>query len=184
MNPEPIFFDTDCLSAFLWSGSQCLLTKLYPGRIVIPAETLRELRRVHRELFVQRIDQLLETDQVSVADLVEAGDEADLYMKMPRFPDSSHKAVGRGEAMAMCLTYFRHGILASNNLRDTRAYIQELGLSFKTTGRTMADAYEDGLISSDEAEAIWKTMVDEGCWLGADTFSEFREKPYDPSIGL
>lgn len=35
---EPLFFDTDCLSAFLWVNDHSLLALLYPGRIVIPAE--------------------------------------------------------------------------------------------------------------------------------------------------
>lgn len=29
---ETVYFDTDCLSAFLWVNNQSLLAQLYPGR--------------------------------------------------------------------------------------------------------------------------------------------------------
>ncbi len=31
-----LFFDTDCISSFLWTEEEHLLLKLYPGRIVLP----------------------------------------------------------------------------------------------------------------------------------------------------
>lgn len=40
---EPLFFDTDCLSAFLWINNQSLLAQLYPARVIIPAQVYAEL---------------------------------------------------------------------------------------------------------------------------------------------
>ena len=40
---EPLFFDTDCISAFLWVDHESILSKLFPGRIVIPKEVYDEL---------------------------------------------------------------------------------------------------------------------------------------------
>ena len=40
---EPLFFDTDCISAFLWVDNESILAKLFPGRIVIPKEVYDEL---------------------------------------------------------------------------------------------------------------------------------------------
>ena len=40
---ETVYFDTDCLSAFLWVNNQSLLAQLYPGRIVLPKEVYIEL---------------------------------------------------------------------------------------------------------------------------------------------
>jgi len=31
-----LFFDTDCISSFLWVKEENILIKLYPGRIVLP----------------------------------------------------------------------------------------------------------------------------------------------------
>ena len=40
---ETVYFDTDCLSAFLWVNNQSILAQLYPGRIVLPKEVYIEL---------------------------------------------------------------------------------------------------------------------------------------------
>lgn len=39
-----LFFDTDCISAFLWVNEESLLEKLYPCKIVIPKEVYNGLR--------------------------------------------------------------------------------------------------------------------------------------------
>lgn len=40
------FFDTDCISAFLWVRNESILAKLYPGRIVLPTQVYDEIKRV------------------------------------------------------------------------------------------------------------------------------------------
>ena len=40
---DSLFFDNDCISAFLWVRNESLLVKLYPGRIVIPKPVYDEL---------------------------------------------------------------------------------------------------------------------------------------------
>ena len=40
---EPLFFDTDCISAFLWVNNESILSKLFPGRVIIPKEVYDEL---------------------------------------------------------------------------------------------------------------------------------------------
>ena len=40
---DRIFFDTDCLSAFLWVNNQIILTQLYSPQIVIPMQVYNEL---------------------------------------------------------------------------------------------------------------------------------------------
>lgn len=43
---EKYFFDTDCLSAFLWVREESILATLYPGRIILPAQVYNELQKV------------------------------------------------------------------------------------------------------------------------------------------
>lgn len=40
---DSLFFDTDCISAFLWVGEEFLLSQLYPTKIIIPQEVYKEL---------------------------------------------------------------------------------------------------------------------------------------------
>ena len=48
---EKYFFDTDCLSAFLWVREESVLAKLYSGRIILPAQVYNELKKVPHEPF-------------------------------------------------------------------------------------------------------------------------------------
>ena len=40
---DKLFFDTDCLSSFLWINQEGILLKLYPGRIILPKQVYNEL---------------------------------------------------------------------------------------------------------------------------------------------
>lgn len=40
---DDLFFDTDCLSAFLWINDTNILHELYGGRIVLPEPVYQEL---------------------------------------------------------------------------------------------------------------------------------------------
>ena len=55
---ERIFFDTDCLSAFLWVKNENLLVKLYGGKIVLPEQVYRELSHPRTPQLKQRTDAL------------------------------------------------------------------------------------------------------------------------------
>ena len=43
---EQYFFDTDCLSAFLWVREESILAKLYAGKIILPSQVYQELQKV------------------------------------------------------------------------------------------------------------------------------------------
>jgi hypothetical protein len=40
---EQLFFDTDCLSSFLWVRRENILLQLYSGRIILPQQVFNEL---------------------------------------------------------------------------------------------------------------------------------------------
>ena len=40
---DKLFFDTDCISAFLWVKEENILFKLYPGKIILPKPVFNEL---------------------------------------------------------------------------------------------------------------------------------------------
>lgn len=61
---EPIFFDNDCLSAFLWVNEQIILPKLYPGRIVIPEPVYNELSYPQVNHHKERLDVMIANKQV------------------------------------------------------------------------------------------------------------------------
>ena len=61
---EKYFFDTDCLSAFLWVREESILARLYAGRIILPAQVYNELQRVPHLL--ARVDTLKNNGDLSV----------------------------------------------------------------------------------------------------------------------
>lgn len=63
---DSLFFDSDCISAFLWVGNENLLVKLYPGRIVIPKTVYDELSYPGIAHLKARVDALLSVGQAQV----------------------------------------------------------------------------------------------------------------------
>ena len=63
---DSIFFDTDCISAFLWVNDESLLEKLYGGNIIIPKQVYDELNKPSISHLKDRIDQLVERGTASI----------------------------------------------------------------------------------------------------------------------
>ena len=60
---DDLFFDTDCLSAFLWINDTNILHELYGGRIVLPEPGYQELSNPCSPQIGQRTDLLLVDDK-------------------------------------------------------------------------------------------------------------------------
>ena len=175
---DPLFFDNDCLSAFLWVGKEGLLHKLYPGRLILPTPVYTELSfdnpRI-RELR-NRIDIMINNGQFIKEDIIVGTEEYDLYVKLTTQPENNHAIIGKGEAAAITLAKIEGGIVASNNLSDVLVYTQELNLKHTTTGMIMVEALYQQFISETEGNAIWASMLKKKRKLGASTFSEYLSR--------
>lgn len=170
---EPLFFDTDCLSAFLWVNNQSLLAQLYPGRIIIPAQVYAELSIPSVPHLKQRVDKMLEDGFASIESIQTDTEEYTLYRKLIFRPDPGHICIGNGEAAAIVMARERNGILASNNLRDIAVYVSEYGLRHLTTGDILMEALEKGLITEDIGNQLWQNMLNKKRRLGYPSFSDF-----------
>ena len=62
---DDLFFDTDCLSAFLWINDTNILHELYGGRIVLPEPAYQELSNPCIPHIGQRTDLLLVDDKTN-----------------------------------------------------------------------------------------------------------------------
>ena len=146
-NP-PLYFDTDCLSAFLWIENESILTQLYPGRVMIPKQVYDEL-----------------------------GSVPHLQDEMTGNPRPGHAVIGRGEAASLALSKTFNGIVASNNLRDITQYIEEYQLQHKTTGDILIEALDAGIITEQSGNSLWSNMLRRRRQLGAPSFTDFlRQK--------
>lgn len=168
---EPLFLDTDCLSSFLIVQRENLILQLYAGRIGIPQQVYRELRKV--QFMKDRVDALMKANRVALYQITAGADSGDLYTKLTTNPDKGYKLIGSGEAAAIVLTKQYNGILGSNNLRDILPYIQLFDLKHRTSADIMVEALEQRLINEGQGNAIWRDMLQRNRKLPAETFTQF-----------
>jgi predicted nucleic acid-binding protein len=173
---DSLFFDTDCLSAFLWVERESLLTQLYPGKVVIPKPVYDELSYPGVAFLRAGIDALLSDGQARVAGIDTGTDAYDLYYRLTAAPGEGRVVIGKGEAASIALSKAHGGIVASNNLRDIAMYIEEFGLKHTTTGDILAEAYKKGHITGAQGNALWTAMLAKRRRLGAKSFSDYLER--------
>lgn len=170
---DTLFFDTDCLSAFLWINNQSLLPQLYPGKIVIPKPVYTELSRPCVSHLKDRIDCLIAQGLVTIQEISIDSEEYITYYRLTESPFTGHAVIGNGEAAAISLAKQYGGIVASNNLRDIHDYIAEYHLQHITTGDILVEAYQRGFLTEEDGNNIWAQMLAKKRKLGAATFTEY-----------
>ena len=179
---KDLFFDTDCLSAFLWINNTSILEILYPNRIILPEPVYTELSNPRIPQLKRRVDVLIETNMASVKEIITDTDEYSLYRTLI---DGSHgkRGIGRGEAASIALAKTYNGILASNNYSDVAIYIKEYGLQHIDTGKILLEALRQSIITESEGNVIWQNMLDRRRKLPAVDFttylSEYRKSNND-----
>ncbi len=115
---DTLFFDTDCLCAFLWVQNESLLPQLYPGKIVVPKPVYTELCRPNTPHLKARVDALVAKGQVTIQEIDVTSEEYQTYYQLTEAPEAGHKIIGNGEAASISLAKHYGGIVASNNFRD------------------------------------------------------------------
>ena len=171
---DSVFFDTDCICAFLWINGESLLEKMYSGKIVIPKEVYNEIDRPMIPHLKGRIDQLIANGSATVMSMNINSEEYSLYRELTTF--SGNKLIGSGEAASIALAKKYNGILGSNNLKDIAYYINKFSLKHITTGDILVEAFQKGLITEQEANTIWANMLNKKRKIGANSFTEFLQK--------
>lgn len=170
-----LFFDTDCLSAFLWVNDTNILHELYGGRIVLPEPVYQELSYPNIPHIKQRADVMIKNKDVSVRMIETGTKEYELYTSLVK-GENGVKRIGRGEAAGIALADTYNGILASNNYKDIAPYIKKYNLKHIDTGQILVEALNKGLITETDGNNIWSKMLARKRKLPAHTFSEYLAK--------
>lgn len=168
---DQIFFDSDCISSFLWVDKQGLLITLFRKRLCLSQQVYNELGKVH--VLKYKVDGLVKSNELEICQIFIGTPEAELYIKLTSQPDPGYKNIGSGEASSIALAKFKDGILGSNNLRDIRDYIELYSLRNITTGEILFEAFNKGLITESQGNGIWQNMLNRLRKLPFDSFSEF-----------
>ena len=172
---DDLFFDTDCLSAFLWLNNTNILQTLYGGKIVLPGPVYQELSNPSIPHIKQRADNLINNNIASVQPINVGTEEYNLYNTLVK-GTKGKKQIGRGEAAGIALAKQYNGILASNNYKDIASYIDEYGLKHIDTGHILIEALEKNIITEAEGNTIWQKMIDKNRKLPEISFSAYLKK--------
>lgn len=172
---DDLFFDTDCLSAFLWINNTNILQALYGGKIVLPDPVYQELSNPSIPHIKQRADNLINNNIASVQQINVGTEEYNLYNTLVKGVKGK-KQIGRGEAAGIALAKQYNGILASNNYKDIASYIDEYGLKHIDTGHILIEALEKSIITEAEGNTIWQKMIDKNRKLPETSFSAYLKK--------
>lgn len=170
---ESLFFDTDCLSAFLWVRAENILTELYRGKIKIPQQVYDELSSPVIAHLKMRIDALINNGDAIVQSIITDTPAHSFYVQLTSAPNERRIIIGKGEAAAIVLASLSSGILASNNIKDVAPYISDLNLKHITTGDILVKAFQQSLISEDDGNLIWSAMLAKRRKLGALSFTDY-----------
>jgi predicted nucleic acid-binding protein len=167
-----IFFDTDCISSFLWTKSENLLVDCFGNNMVLPKQVYEEITKVLH--LKQRVDAMINAGHLSIEDIPLESECNNLYLDLTDISRSSRlPLIGRGEAAAIVLTIKRKGILASNNLRDVAYYVHLYGIQHISTPDIIDLLVNKGALTKDEADAIWIQMISKRRKPPFDTYSDY-----------
>jgi len=84
---EQIFFDTDCISSFLWVDRTDILLNLYGTQIILPEQVLDELSNPSVRHLTTKVNQLLSQNQIGTEKILVGTEESKLYYMLTRNPE-------------------------------------------------------------------------------------------------
>ena len=170
---EKLFFDTDCISSFLWVKEENILFKLYPGRIVLPKQVFNELSNPSIPHIRRKVRDLCLNGEISTQEILANTEEYRLYYELAVSAPRGEKIIGKGEAAAIALAKTYNGIIASNNLRDISKYVKKYNLEHVATGDILVAALNKGYIDEIAGNKIWSKMIAKRRILPTATFTEY-----------
>lgn len=152
MTDKIIFFDTDCISAFLWSNSEYLLVECFGNNMILPRQVYEELSKVIN--LKEKIDIMISNNILKIEEIETDTTEIEFYNKLTIFNDVNLPAIGKGEAAAIVLAIKYNGKLASNNYRDVVYYVQLYSLDHISTASILKQCFDNKTIDLNKANKI------------------------------
>jgi hypothetical protein len=82
---DKLFFDTDCISSFLWVKEEYLILKLYPNRIILPKQVFEELSNPSIPHIKRKVTELCLSGDISTKEILINTEEFNLYYELVVF---------------------------------------------------------------------------------------------------
>ena len=168
-----LYFDTDCMSAFLWVNGEDILTRLFPGKVILPIQVYHELCHPSVPHFKGKINKLLAHHLIFVQEIVTGTQEYQLYYQLAFSPPKGEPVLGKGEAAVIALAKKHNGIIASSNFTDVGKFARKFGLDLIGTADILVVAFQQGLIDEAAGNSIWSAMVARKRRMPGTSFTEY-----------
>ena len=160
-----ILLDADVLSHFIKGERAGLLNAVFPNRLVIIDEVMRELERVSR--FDQPLAVLVKLSNIAV---VSFSDDDEV---LTEFGTLLKQFRGRGESACMATARYHGDYIASSNLKDITAYCRTHGITYYTTMDILHFAVQDGHFTPQECDAFIALVKKRGSKPGCDSYQQY-----------
>ncbi len=82
-----IFFDTDCISSFLWTKTEYLLVHCFGSDMIIPRQVYDEISKVPH--LQKRIDDMVNNGNLVIEDILVNSKENTLYLDLTDYTRTS-----------------------------------------------------------------------------------------------
>lgn len=168
-----LFFDTDCISSFLWVNQENLILQLYPGRVILPQDVYNELNQPFLPHFQRKLNSLTTNGDISTMPIMINTEEFQIFRELAIAPQSGRKTIGKGEAAALALAKVNNGIIACNNFKDIRQYASLYNLNHVSTGDILVESLINGYIDENAGNQIWNNMIKKRRLLPNPTFTDY-----------
>ena len=170
---DALYFDTDCISSFLWVNQEVLLTTMYSGAIHIPRSVYDELSNPNIPHIKAKVDNMVVSGHADICSIDVSSEEYDVFYQLTVHPIPPNRIIGNGEAAALAFAKVKQATIASNNLRDVLSYVDYYQLRLITTGDILVESLNRHLITEQVGNQIWANMLNKRRKIGALTFSEY-----------
>lgn len=176
---KPVFYDTDCLECFLFVDAGHILEELF-SKIIIPEQVYSEIMAENTPAIVKKNFKNLKNRFVEIKEISFLSQEYTTYNLIKKgLWSKTGKICGSGESAAITLAHLNNGLVASNNLSDVEEYIESLDIELITSSMILSKAVERDIISKENANDLWKGMINKGIKLPKKSFSDYFDELYE-----
>lgn len=176
---KPVFYDTDCLECFLFVDAGHILEELF-SKIIIPEQVYSEIMAENTPAIVKTNFKNLKNRFVEIKEISFLSQEYTTYNLIKKgLWSKTGKICGSGESAAITLAHLNNGLVASNNLSDVEEYIESLDIELITSSMILSKAVERDIISKENANDLWKGMINKGIKLPKESFSDYFDELYE-----
>ena len=176
---KPVFYDTDCLECILFVDAGHILEELF-SKIIIPEQVYSEIMAENTPAIVKKNFKNLKNRFVEIKEISFLSQEYTTYNLIKKgLWSKTGKICGSGESAAITLAHLNNGLVASNNLSDVEEYIESLDIELITSSMILSKAVERDIISKENADDLWKGMINKGIKLPKESFSDYFDELYE-----